>query len=410
MEITCPYCFERFDSKDVMLRCRGMKCPEEEDKTYMDFWKEKHYDNITPETRHVYKVRRKLFGTNKKCDVCGAEEYDYVCPHCHNELPVEMVNNGAEIISVIGGPQSGKTHYIVALLQELMDNGFEIGLRAYPEMLGKDKTLYTSTKFEEAQRKLNEDLATLDKTAEGAFSLPWIIRVESRDPQIRGKQAPKKSIYLVFYDTAGEHFNTPDEIKANARYLTQSKGVIVLFDTLSIPKIRDILSASGEDTAVSDAATPFIKTWNALEKFIDDRNQHLNEKPFAFVLSKFDVVLSHAENLNFVPQNFIDGKGDPIDRSYVNGKRVFDVNQIKKADDVIRGALKSPKIWNMKKYPEFVEQSWGENARFFGMSAIGAMPKDGSIPEGGIRPYRVMDPLLWIMSKIGGFAFKTINE
>jgi GTPase SAR1 family protein len=321
-----------------------------------------------------------------------------------------MINKGAEIISVIGGPQSGKTHYIVALIHELLDNGFEIGLRATPLQLGKDQSLHTTTKYEDAIKKLNDDLATLEKTKTSNISVPWIIRVDSRDPKVRGKQEPKKSIYLVFYDTAGEHFDTPQQMEENTRYLRESKAVIVVFDTLSIPKIKQILEDNNEDTTASDAATPFEKTWHALQNYINEGNEHLTDKPFAFVLSKFDVVLEHSDDLEFSPDAFVDDRNQYVDNSYLNGKRVFNVNQVEKADKVIRQVLEDRNIWDMAKYPTFVESTWGDNARFFGISAIGSMAKDGSIPEGGIKPYRVMDPLLWIMSKIGGFAFKTVNE
>ena len=411
MEITCPYCFNKFDSKNVKLRCRGMKCSEEEDKVYKDFWAKKGLKDFKPETKHVYDIRRSWWGkTDCRCDVCGAEDYDYVCPNCHNELPAEMIKNGAEIISVIGGPQSGKTHYIVALIHELLENGFEIGLRATPLQLGKDSSLHTTTKYGDAIKKLNDDLSTLDKTAKNNISVPWIIRVDSRNPQVRGKQEPKKSIYLVFYDTAGEYFDTPQQMEENTRYLRESKAVIVVFDTLSIPKIKQILEDNGEDTSDSDAATPFEKTWHALQNYINEGNEHLTDKPFAFVLSKFDVVLEHSDDLEFSPDAFVDDRNQYVDNSYLNGKRVFNVNQVEKADKVIRQVLEDRNIWDMAKYPTFVESTWGDNARFFGISAIGSMAKDGSIPEGGIKPYRVMDPLLWIMSKIGGFAFKTVNE
>jgi len=412
MEITCPYCYEKFESSQALYRCRGLRCTQEEDETYMRFWtKDMGNTNVQPETRHVYAPRKKfLFGVDRKCDVCGAEDYDYVCPKCHNELPQEMIANGAEIISVIGGPASGKSHYIVALLQELLENGFEIGLRATPMQLGNDTSLHTTTKFEEARRQLNERLNVLEQTDRREFSLPWIIRVDSRDPKVRGKQDPKKSIYLVFYDTSGESFKSPDRMKREAAYLAQSKAVIVLFDTLSIPKIKEILSANNESTVDADKATPFEETWQALENFINDRNQHLEKKPFAFVLSKFDVVLKHSDDLGFNIHGFIDGSGQPIDSSYINGKRVFDVSQVEEADELIRNALRNRQVWNKPKYPDFVENTWGDNGRFFGMSAIGDTPKDGyMIPEGGIRPYRVMDPLLWVMSKLGGFAFETVG-
>lgn len=410
MKVTCPYCFQSFDSSEVMLRCCNPRCKTETDSVFKDFWESIAPDTIEEEQKHVYHIRKKWFSKDMSCDLCGAKNYLYVCPHCHNELPLKLVEEGADIISVIGGPQSGKSHYIIALLHELRENGFEIGLNATLQQVGHNKAWHTETMYKRAIDKLNNQQTVLDKTEINSFSLPWIIRIDSTDPLKRGKQDAKKSVFLVFYDTAGENFSDPEEIKKNANYLQQSKAVIVLFDTLSIPQIKNILENNNEDTSVADAATPFSTTWTALDNFIQNDNEHLKDKPFAFVLSKFDVVLSHSEDLNFKIQSFIDGRGNYIDKSYINGKHKFNVHQIESAHEVISNALSDRNIWKQPKYPRTVEEYWGDNGRFFGMSALGSSPDGAMIKEGGIQPYRVMDPLLWIMSRIGGFAFETIDE
>ena len=164
------------------------------------------------------------------------------------------------------------------------------------------------------------------------------------------------------------------------------------------------------NTLQTENATPFETTWNGLENFIEKGNQHLREKPFAFVLSKFDAVLDHSDDLGFNHAAFMNTQGR-IDESYINGQGEFDMRQVTLAHETIVDALSDRNIWNLRKYPKFVDDTWGDNGRFFGVSAIGAMPEnDVFIPKGGIKPYRVMDPLLWIMSRLGGFAFKTFND
>ena len=125
MKITCPYCYETFDSKDIMLRCSF--CPEEEDKVYFNYWGKIDPDHANPMQKHAYNIRyRFVFLKDDSCDVCGGKSKEYICPECHNELESAMVEKGAEIISVIGGPNSGKTHYIISLLFELQKHGYEI--------------------------------------------------------------------------------------------------------------------------------------------------------------------------------------------------------------------------------------------------------------------------------------------
>lgn len=408
MEITCPYCFETFDSKEIMLRCRNPHC-EDDDDNYYEYWKDID-QNVTKTQRHVYYPRHRfLRKDDTSCDKCGGKNYDYVCPHCHNELPGKMIEEGAEIISVIGGPGSGKTHYIVALLQELRKTGHQIGLDATLLQVGDNTKFHTEELFKKQIDMLNKQNQVLDQTRKEAPQIPWIVRIDSTDPRVRGQQVPKKSIYLVFYDTAGEHFNNRKTIEQNAKYLSQSKAVIVLFDTLSIPQIKSFLKQDVK-------ASSFEDTWEALKNFIGEgknnelSNEQLKQKPFAFVMSKFDVVLANTKRLQFLPQGFLDENDIPLDNSY-KGKprdqRAFDLSTVTNSHESIADALER---WDDNGYPDKVDKWWGDNARFFGMSALGAMPNEaGEIPEGGIKPWRVMDPLLWIMYRIGGFAFETIG-
>lgn len=410
MTITCPYCYESFDSDAVQLRCR--RCPEENDQVYFEYWEKVDPDHATPNQKHVYNIRHapawKLWAKDDKtCDQCGCNEFDYVCPHCHNELPAKMVEDGAEIISVIGGPNSGKTHYIIALLYELRKHGYEIGLDATLEQVGEDKNWHTDEMYRKAIRQLNSEHIVLKKTPPKTISLPWIIRLDSTDPKISGRQDPKKSIYLVFYDTAGENFEDNKQIQTNAQYLRQSKAVIVLFDTTSIPAIKQILLDNHEDLGRPDAdRDDFDITWNTLKVFFKE-NEEVKNKPIAFVLSKFDVVLKYHDELGFSCQSFQKPNGTIIDKSYINGENVFDMNQILDADNAIEKAMKQ--VWDMGNYPTEFKKNCG-TGRFFGMSALGSKPDGDSIKTESIRPYRVMDPLLWTMSRIGGFAFETIND
>ena len=36
---------------------------------------------------------------------------------------------------------------------------------------------------------------------------------------------------------------------------------------------------------------------------------------------------------------------------------------------------------------------------YFGVSALGANPEKNVIPEGGVQPHRVLDPLLWLLAQ-----------
>ena len=182
MEITCPYCFETFDSKNIKLRCRNPRCNDENDDAYFDYWREIDEDNAQPMQKHVYAPRHRfLLGTDMSCDLCKGKNYNYVCPACHNELPSRMIDEGSEIISVIGGPNSGKTHYIVALLNELRRNGFEIGLDATLMQVGDNQNFHTEKMFNDAINRLNKDHSLLEATKQGKKSVRAVARIATCD-------------------------------------------------------------------------------------------------------------------------------------------------------------------------------------------------------------------------------------
>lgn len=411
--ILCPYCFETFDNTDVMAQCENHStrtidgrpteiCEREENTRFNNHWDE----NVM--SKHVFSpkigVLTKLFGGYKpkavKCDRCGADSTRYVCPHCNNWLPTEMIEKGSEIISVIGGPASGKSNYIVALINQLRKHGCNLNLSILPQLVGRAEHEYTRVLFENAEKCIFEDHIPVPKTPPTQHPIPWIFRLES--------YATKKAVYLVFYDTAGESFETTEEIKRNAKYLKKSKAVIVILDTLSVPYIKDILDS--KKIVNQDLETPFTKTMDILNNFAID-NPHLYETPFAFVMSKFDSIISNKEDLDFDISAF------KANSSFIDTNE-FSLQEVKDASNAITSYMKNH--WNHKKLNskqlQFeIANNWGDNARFFGVSALGAMTNPRTlkidIPDDKeVEPFRVMDPLIWALHKIGGFGIPVKPE
>lgn len=402
IKILCPYCFKPFNNTEAMYQCENNEqnaagvdhCNREINYCFSEYWK-------TPDvaTRHVFKVPRGMFSSlvgsspkPERCDKCGMLSKRFVCPHCNNWLPTAMIERGSEIISVIGGPSSGKTNYIVTLIQQLRKYGYKINLEVTPQQVGRNKTEYTYELYKKNETLLFEDNQVIGKTPLGAKSIPWILKLENH--------TTKKAIYLVFYDTAGEHFDAPEQIKQNAAYLAQSSGVIVVFDTLSIKKIRTILHNKSID--IADASTPFEKTWTALSNFTTE-NTSLKKKPFAFVFSKFDAILDYKKDLNDCNVDEFNQNSTYIATGKVSMKKIDNISQS------IKGYMEDENFCDEGQMAANIEAAWGENYRFFGVSATGCMPRlDGTVDS--VKPYRVMDPLVWVLHKIGGFDIPIAKE
>lgn len=399
--ILCPYCFETFDNTEVMVQCDNFAtrtidgkpkeiCEREENRLFNEHWDE----NVM--SKHVFSPNISFLDRIRgykpkpcKCDQCGANSSRFVCPHCNNWLPTEMIEKGSEIISVIGGPASGKSNYIVALIKQLQKYGYKLQLgQILPQLVGRNKAEYTRNLYEKAKDSIFKYHTPVAKTATTVHPIPWIFRLESH--------ATKKAVYLVFYDTAGESFKDPEEIRRNAKYLDKSRAVIVLLDTLSLPYIQRILSR--KHIVNQDQATPFSDTMDALNNFATDNN-HLYKRPFAFVMSKFDAVIQNQEDLEFDIEPF------KHNSSFIHTGKLS-LREINEASDMIKSYMESH--WDEGQLGYDVVKKWGDNARFFGVSALGAMTNENlqiDISEDqDVKPFRVMDPLIWVLHKLGGFG------
>ena len=58
--------------------------------------------------------------------------------------------------------------------------------------------------------------------------------------------------------------------------------------------------------------------------------------------------------------------------------------------------------WDASALDRHLQQNY-ENYRYFAVSALGAQPdySRSQVAAGGVRPHRVQDPVLWLMSKAG---------
>lgn len=419
VSILCPYCFKPFDRSAVQMQCvnktekqemteqgiyrRVPQCPPIDDEKYNNHWgtqtkiKRIFNANLTFGERHGWKPIQA-----KRCPVCDIETQKFVCPHCHNWLPAEMIEKGSEIISVVGGPASGKSNYIVALIHQLLRYQHLFDLNVTLQQVGRNDEEKTSNMYRKARKTIFEDKEALQKTQLTKNPIPWIIRLESR--------ITKKAVYLVFYDTAGEAFDDPEKIERDALYFRYSKAVIVAFDTLAIPKIKKVLEKNNIENYTE--AYDYGRMYETIQNFNNaHRNYRLTERPYAFVFTKFDAVIDNCMDLNCAVDPFLDDDGNFKNSSFIidNDGRVSK-EEMKECSDAIKSYLMDSDVWDEAAFATNIIQDWGENGLFFGVSALGGMT-DSALEiqtkgDGEIKPIRVLDPLVWILIKLGDFGIK----
>lgn len=417
--ILCPYCFTPFNRSEVQMQCVN-KTERQEMTEQGTYKKVSACESVFDEKFNNHwgsqvKIKR-VFGANltfrerygwkpiqaKNCPYCGIESQKFVCPHCHNWLPAEMIEKGSEIISVVGGPASGKSNYIVALIHQLLKYQHLLGLNVTLQQVGRTDDEKTSNMYRKAKKTIFDDKEALPKTQMSKNSIPWIIRLESRNT--------KKAVYLVFYDTAGEAFDDPEKIERDALYFRYSKAVIVAFDTLAIPKIKKVLEKNKIENYTE--AYDYKRMYETIQNFNNAyKSLKLTERPYAFVFTKFDAVIDNCLDLNCAVDPFLDDDGNFKNSSFIieNDNRVSK-EEMKVCSDAIKSYLMEPDVWDEAAFATNIEQDWGDNGQFFGVSALGGMT-DSALEiqtkgDGEVKPIRVLDPLVWILIKLGDFGIK----
>lgn len=424
-KILCPYCYRHFDSKEAMVQCGNdrigadgnYECEHSEYAEYARFW------GAGNPIGHIFPAARGFlgFGGLKKkqvCDLCSKENIDrFVCPHCYNRIPTEMIENGAEIISVIGFPNSGKTNYIIALVHELSNKGYTLGIDVVSSQIHPDGTKFakfaTDQRFNEMQKTLFRDKEFLQKTTIKQNYIPLIFKLYQR--------SSNKTIYLVFYDTAGEDFTDSNRMKNSEtlKYLRESSGLIILADPFSIEQVTDVLQKRYADNGdfqiqagqnQGNDATSLMALKNTLAESLM-HIESIYKKPVAFVFSKFDIIINNKDLFDFSVDAFKEGN-TLKDSSFINDKKV-DVANINATSTAIEGYLDT---WGQHFFTEWVK-NWAANPKnpdsgssdnmykFFGVSATGSMSEAGQLKS--VVPYRVMDPLIWVLLKLGKFNIPT---
>ena len=400
--ILCPYCFKHFDNVDAEYQCVNLEldasrtmelCPSEEDGKY-----NQHWGLFGAVNKHFFKGKKPLFSMSytpkpAKCDKCGMASTKFVCPHCHNWLPTEMIEEGSEIISIIGAPASGKTVYFLSLIHELKRVGYKLGLTVRAKDEAPSQDLRTSVIYNQLNQMLFDDHVLPEQTHVQERQSPLIFKlISSKTPGTQSKE--DKSIYLVFYDTAGEAFENADNIGRMAKHLMESSGIILLVDPFSIKHLRTRMHEAGIPLPDASKVSVFDALANLMEAVGTDKK--FMDKYMAVTFSKFDAVEEGLEAC---------GEEPVVD---LTRNSTFLKSGMYSPDDTdaLHGRLKTfaEDICDIGQLVHDVGTKFdGEkgNYRLFAVSSLGTRP-DGNMVE-DVVPYRVLDPLVWILHKMGGF-------
>lgn len=389
----CPFCFEEHKISDVQFRCTNRRCKDVED---IELTRYENGDISIPKMgKPTFKVQTKGFTIPKsaKCPECGSSTYAVVCPSCHNKLPESTLLGKDMIISVVGSRDTGKSHFVGVIINELIER---ISVKFGGAMEGFDDTMARYKAG--AYQKLYMDMQKLDLTKSsvqdvnnGAYR-PLIFTLKLKHKGLFKEQID--SFTLVFFDAAGEDLNDEDTMSTVNKYICKSAGIIFLLDPMQFPAVRNQLDENIVSRASSvdwKQATRSDDIMSRVSKLIrNDKKMKSETKiniPVAAVFSKFDAIAP------LIPEG-----STILETSPHCNEKVFDMADWHNVDNEIRSLLVE---WGAESFISQVDVNY-TNYSYFAVSALGMdnNPREDRRIDRP-RPHRIEDPLLWILKENG---------
>lgn len=382
--IVCPYCFYRTSGRRLGFRCiqsmagtrNGRPCAAEIDGPLSAF--------LGRETKSGPVFHASGRGRSAACPECGVKSTKRVCPECHNDLPGGYEGTRGRIIALVGPKTSGKSTYTTVLVRELRERVGELFDAAVSPMDDR-----TAERYADAETELYEQNVLPGITASASLNLiyPLLFRVSVRRPGPFGITRIR-SCSLVFFDTAGEDVQSAEQAERNVAYLARADGIVLLVDPLQFGAVRD---------TVHKAAVRLPDRGTAPERVVaivaDLVRAHRDLPPGKRLRTPLAVALTKTDTLT----PLLDGDGSPL-RTPSRHDGVLDERDRLEVGDTVCSLLQD---WDGGKLRRQVEADFALSA-FFGISALGGEPEGASRgPAGGVHPFRVEDPVLWLFSRFG---------
>jgi GTPase SAR1 family protein len=317
---------------------------------------------------------------------CGMKTSKLICPHCHNDLPSQFGSTKVRTIALIGAKEVGKSHYIAVLINELTNRigmSFNASLNALDEQTirryNQDFRSYVYVK-----REVIPATDSARASINVRYPLAYRFSIKRRGLLSNGLNVST----LVFFDTAGEDLKHLDLMATETKYLANSDGIIFLLDPLQISAVRQRLDSTVPLPSVNTEPQDIIGRAATLIRQMRELGPAQKIKtPVALAFSKIDAVRGLFE------------PGSPLHEASCHDG-VFDINDSNRVNDNMRAYLSQ---WVGSGFDLFLQHNF-ENYSYFGLSAIGSQPDiQGRLPF-GVTPFRVEDPLLWILYRLGVVA------
>lgn len=360
-KFTCPYCYGVHDIKTSGLKC-SYNVPGKTDRCIT---------NVVKDKMGWIPNRDKA-----RCMNCKAARKSVYCGVVNKEIPSDFLNGQNFSVALLGAKASGKSNYIGVLVNEIkkrMTSAFNCTLSLAASEESKEyyddhyyKPLYKAGRVVDATSQ--DDIPPL------SFPLRFM----------DAKNRIKKVAALSFYDTAGENLDSTDQMLLTNQYISNANGIILLLDPLQVPSIREKLEGKiplpAQNTDVVEVLSRIVQNIRDVKNI-----KGTIKTPIALAFTKIDAleefdVLKEDSCLRSESEHLKRGVFVQTDFESVNIEM----------QDLLSYWLDEEIVQQMKNFEKFA---------FFGVSSLGGVPDGTKLSANGIKPRRVLDPLLWLLAE-----------
>lgn len=387
MTTKCPHCFATLTEAFRIYSCRG-GCEPVPDRWFSAWSGQERRSHPFTVIEHPPGRPAPAGPSMVGCRICGGPTQE-VCPTCHYPLPDGWRKGTATCVALAGARYTGKSVYVGVLRH---------ALEAMVQPVGGSVTSATDEtrrRFaNEYERPLLEARGLLPATPAGGHQRGPLIFGLGR---IRGVQR-----YLVLRDVAGEDLENYQG-QESLHFFRNASLVLFLFDPTRVPEVRRRLADHLQIEATGGDPLEVLAT---VLRVIGDAQPLL-----AVALSKFDTLQSlgsaalRAEHQPVGADwaRIMAHRGAAFNRD-VTDSAVFDVGDADLLHAEVRSLLQSLYATNLV---NTVDQGGLAQTRYFAVSALGAHPDHHELHAHGVAPFRVVDPIRWVLAHEGVLEART---
>ncbi|MFI0794025.1 hypothetical protein ACH4OY_15240 [Micromonospora rubida] len=382
---SCPYCYAKIDLRAPWFRCTGRRSPGKDPcKPQWDEARDREIgikELVLPSFPGARRALRAV--TASPCPDCGTESAVKVCPTCHSRLPATFGEGRSPLIAMAGARHTGKSVYLKVLSYQLrhgMGQRFGADVRLVGDSQFRAET-GGGRDFLDPAGALFPDGGLYQRTSQAEFGRREPIVFAWR--QNRGITG-YETTFLSFFDTAGEDLIDQETVD-NLRYLGAADALILLLDPFMIPQARDRirLPASAVDTHAStiDVVSRVTENLRISHRLGGRRNITI---PVAVAFAKIDAFFD------------VLGPDHPLVRRPAPGP-FYDEQAGRVTHEHVRALLHE---WGADDIDTHLTLNY-RHFRYFTVSALGAEPDydENKVDARGVQPFRVDEPLLWLLSE-----------